>query len=175
MKKLIIFLGLILMSAAIFAQVTAVTRVSKVLRSGVTYYKYTGTALDTCGYEQDTLYYEVLSNKNTPLTCNARVEADTIGSGAGSENYGARLQGKVFENDSWANISPASDSIKCNSGASLYELETSMVDSTGVADAMPGSGDNYYRYFRVFINNDGTCAKGDRLNVNAVIFKFYER
>jgi len=77
MKKLIIFLGLILISATmIFAQTTK-TCVSKVLRPGVSYYKYTGTSSDTLGVDRDSLYFEVLTNKSVPVACAARIEITT--------------------------------------------------------------------------------------------------
>lgn len=176
MKRLILFLGLILLSATMFAQVTARTALQRTLPKGVTYFKYTCVAADTCGVEQDTLYFEILSNKNMPITCNARVEATRSGT---SETYGIDLEGKVFENDTWTTIS---ENNAQTASISLYEPETSMIDtintsaSTGTtAHALPGSGDNFYRYFRVFIDNDGTCAAGDRLTINYVIFKLYER
>ena len=170
MKRLIGILVLLFVAVSfIAAQVTARTAVQRTLRSGVTYYKYTGVAADTCGTEQDTLYFEILSNKNVPVTCNARLEATRTGS---TETYGIDLEGKVFENDTWTTIK---ENNAQTASLSIYEPETSMVDSAGVADAMIGSGDNFYRYFRVFIDNDGTCGAADKLTVDYVIFKLYER
>lgn len=174
MKRLIGILVLLFVAVSfIAAQVTARTAVQRTLKKGVTYYKYTGVAADTCGTEQDTLYFEILSNKNVPVTCNARAEVTRTGS---TETYGIDLEGKVFENDTWTTIS---ENNAQSASKSIYEPETSMVDSTGfehvTAHAMPGSGDNFYRYFRVFIDNDGTCGAADKLTVDYVIFKLYER
>lgn len=174
MKRLIGILVLLFVAVSfIAAQATARTAVQRTLKKGVTYYKYTGVAADTCGTEQDTLYFEILCNKNVPVSCNARAEVTRTGT---TDTYGINLEGKVFENDTWTTIV---DNNAQTASLSLYEPETSMVDSTGfelvTAHAMPGSGDNFYRYFRVFIDNDGTCAVTDKLTVNYVIFKLYER
>jgi len=175
MKRLIGILVLLFVAVSfIAAQVTARTAVQRTLRQGVFYYKYTGVAADTCGVEQDTLYFEILSNKTGPVTCNARAEVTRTGT---SETYGIDLEGKVFENDTWTTIV---ENNAQTASLSIYEPETSMVDTleathVGVANAMPGSGDNFYRYFRVFIDNDGTCAAGDKLTVDYIIFKLYER
>jgi len=163
MKRLILFLGLMLLSATMFAQVTARTAVQYTLRKGITYYKYTGVAADTCGTEQDTLAFEILSNKNVPLNCNARVEATRTGT---SEDYEIRLQGKVFENDSWTSLV---DSTAQTASVSLYHPDVE-VDVT-----QAGSVDVFYRYFRMLIANDGTCGAADKLTVDYVIFKLYER
>lgn len=170
MKRLIGILVLLFVAVSfIAAQVTARTAVQRTLRKSLTYYKYTGVAADTCGTEQDTLYFEIFSNKNVPVTCNARAEVTRTGT---TETYGIDLEGKVFENDTWTTIK---ENNAQTASLSLYEPETSMVDSTGVADAMIGSGDNFYRYFRVFIDNDGTCGAADKLTVDYIIFKLYER
>jgi len=171
MKRLILFLGLILLSVAtMFAQTTARTAVQRTLKKGVTYYKYTGVTADSITNYQDTLFFEILSNKNTPVTCNARIEF-TVGESE-AEDYEIRLQGKVFENDTWTSLV---DSTAQTASLSLYEPETSMVDSTGVPNAMPGSGDNFYRYFRMVLANDGDFTATDTCNVDYVIFKLYER
>lgn len=175
MKRLIGILVLFFVAVSfIAAQVTARTAVQRTLKKGVTYYKYTGVDADTCGTEQDTLYFEILVNKSTPVTCNARVEWTRTGS---AETYGIDLEGKVFENDTWTKIK---ENNAQEASISIYEPETSMVDSTSgytpsVANAMIGSGDNFYRYFRVAIDNDGTCAAADKLTVDYIIFKLYER
>jgi len=170
MKRLIIILALFLGAVSLIsAQVTKRTAVQRTLSKGTYYYKYTGVAADTVGTEQDTIVFEILSNKNTPVTCNARVELTRTGS---AETYSIDLKGKVFENDTWTKIS---ENAAQTASLSMYEPETSMVDSAGVADAMIGSGDNFYRYFRVFMDNDGTCGAADKATINYVIFKLYER
>ena len=164
MKKLMLFiLGIVFIGANSLAQVTARTADSHVLPIRRSFYEYTGVAGDTIGVEKDTLTFEVLTNKNVPLVCNARIEFTRTGS---SEDYEIRLQGKVFENDSWTAII---DSLAQTASLSLYHPDVE-VEAT-----QAGSVDVFYRYFRILIANDGTCAAGDRATIDAVIWKFYER
>jgi len=163
MKRLILFLGLILLGAMVFAQSTARTALQRTLPKGVTYLKYSCAAADTAGTGQDTLYFEIMSNKNCPLNCNARVEATRTGT---SEDYEIRLQGKVFENDSWTSLV---DSTAQTASLSLYHPDVQ------VDKAQAGSTNSFYRYFRILIGTDGTCGAADKLTINYVIFKLYER
>ncbi len=177
MKRLFVFITMALLLIAgackVDAQVTARTAVQRTLSNRATYYKYTGVAADTCGTEQDTLYFEILTNKHGPTNVNARIEATRTGT---TEEYDMDLEGKVFENDSWSKVVENAAQV---ASKSLYQPETSMVDSIGAttpsADAMPGSGPNFYRYWRVFIGNDGTCGTADKLTVDYIIFKVYLR
>jgi len=173
MKRLFVFMTMALLLIAgacrVDAQVTARTAVQRTLSNRATYYKYTGVAADTCGTEQDTLYFEILTNKHGPTNVNARIEVTRTGS---TESYDMDLEGKVFENDSWSKVN---ENATQTASLSLYQPETSLSDSTGVADAMPGSGANFYRYWRVFIGNDGTCGAADKLTVDYIIFKVYRR
>lgn len=166
---MLILLGLVFISANLLAQVTAKTCDQHVMGAKRTYYKYTGVAADTCGTEQDTLYFEIQANKNTALTCNARIEVTRTGS---TETYGLDLEGKVFANDTWTKIV---ENNAASASVSLYEPSTSLVDSVNQATINSGNSDNYYRYFRVFVDNDGTCGAADKLTIDAVIFKLYER
>lgn len=177
MKRLFVFMTMALLLIAgackVDAQVTARTAVQRTLSNRATYYKYTGVAADTCGTEQDTLYFEILTNKHVPTNVNARIEATRTGS---TETYDMDLEGKVFENDSWSKVVENATQV---ASKSLYQPETSLVDSTGslntLGDPMPGSGPNFYRYWRVFIGNDGTCGAADKLTVDYIIFKVYRR
>jgi len=180
MKRLILFLGLFLSALFVQAQwsnavdygdgTTQRTALQRTLPKGVTYFKYKCVAADTTGSKQDSLFFEILANKNTALTCNARLEFDTIK--VSDEKYAVTFQGKVFENDTWTSIKAETNKV---TSLSLYEPETSMVDSTGVPNAMIGSGDNFYRYFRILIANDGTVTAGSKAVVSYAIFKLYER
>ncbi len=177
MKRLFVFMTMALLLIAgackVDAQVTARTAVQRTLSNRATYYKYTGVAADTCGTEQDTLYFEILTNKHGPTNVNARIEVTRTGS---TETYDMDLEGKVFENDSWSKVV---ENATQSASKSLYQPETSLVDSTGFekvsAHAMPASGANFYRYWRVFIGNDGTCGAADKLTVDYIIFKVYPR
>lgn len=177
MKRLFVFITMItLLFAAckLDAQVTARTALdNRSIRKSVTYYSYTGVAADTCGTEQDTLYFSIRINKDGPVNVNARINATRTGS---TETYDMDLEGKVFENDSWSKVV---ENATQTASKSMYQPETSLVDSTGFekvsAHAMPGSGPNFFRYWRVFVGNDGTCGAADKLTINSVEWKIYIR
>ena len=162
MKKLFLIFSLILAVIAVQAQSTART-VTKTLNSSRTYYEYTGVAADTVGTGQDTLSFEFLINKNYPVSVAARVEVTRTGS---TDDYEIRLQGKVFENDSWTSLV---DSTAQTGSLSLYEPDANM------AKTQAASVDNFYRYFRVLIGSDGSVAAADKLTVNYVYLKIYNR
>ena len=157
------------------AQTTARTGLDNhSLRKSVTYYSYTGVAADTCGTEQDTLFYSIRINKDGPVTVNARANLTRTGT---TETYDIDLEGKVFLTDSWSKVL---ENATQTASKSLYQPETSMVDSlesthVGVANAIPGSAAQFYRYWRVFIGNDGTCGAADKMTVNSIEFKIYKR
>jgi len=163
MKKLIIFLGLMFIGASLLAQVTARTADSHVLSAKKTYYKYTGVVADTCGTEQDSLYFEIQINKNTPVNFNARVEVTRTGTTA---VYDIDLEGKRFENDSWSKIVELASQV---ASVTIPEPLTSLSILT-----LTGADDNFYRYFRILVNNDGSCEEADNLLVTAILWKFYE-
>ena len=173
MKKLIIFLGLILMSAAMFAQVTAITAESINMPKNETYLSFKVAAGDTCGVEQDTVYYEVLSNKVKALSVNAHITGTRTGT---TEYFGMTLEGKVWASDSYTKI----DSINTGLVAGefeyeMHELSISLSDSVNQKTINSGLSDNFYRYFRIMVTNDGTCTVGDLFTPSVVEIKLYER
>ncbi len=168
-----IFLGLILMSAVMYSQVTAITAESTTLSKKYTYYSFTVSAGDTCGTEQDTVYYEILSNKNTPLSVNAHVTGTRTGT---TDYFGMTLEGKVWSSDSYTKIDSINTGLVAGSFEyEMHELSTSLVDSINQATINSGLSDNYYRYFRIMITNDGTCAAADLFTPSVVEIKLYER
>ncbi len=173
MKRLIVFMTMALLLIAgackVDGQVTARQVVTKSLNRNATYYEYTGVAGDTLGTEQDTLYFTILPNKHGPVNVSARVEGTRTGS---TDSYDIDIEGKVFANDSWAKVVETAGNV---ASVSMYQGETALVDSTGVADAIPASGINFYRYFRVACFTDGTVAVTDKFTITAVLFKIYER
>lgn len=175
MKHLIVLITMALLLIAgackVEGQVTARQVVTKSLNRNASYYEYTGVAGDTLGTEQDTLYFTILPNKHGPVNVNARIEGTRTGS---TDSYDMDLEGKVFENDSWTKVDENATQV---ASLSLYQPETSLVDSTniGAANAMPGSGPNFFRYWRVFAGTDGTVEAGDKFTITKVIFKVYER
>jgi len=163
MKRLFILFALTLFSVCLFAQPTHRTADSHVLRSGQWYYEYTGVAADTCGTEQDTVIFEVLTNKSVPLNVAVRVDVTRAGI---TDDYEYRLQGKVFADDTYASLI---DSTAQTGDLSLYHPDVE-VDVTQAASVTP-----FYRYFRLLIANDGTCAVTDKLTIVKVYWKFWER
>jgi len=164
MKKLMILLVCALFSAYTFAQTA--TAVSHVMGAGVTYYEYTPTASQylggatvstTAGY--DTLYFEIVSNKNTPTNCNARVEVTRAGT---TDTYDIDLQGKLFINGTYTAI--------VESAANVAAKE--LADTTRLS---LGNAAKYYRYYRLIVNDDNACATTDSLVIDKVIFKLYEK
>ena len=170
MKKLMLFiLGIVFIGANSLAQVTARTVDQHVLPAKRTFYEYTGVAADTCGTEKDSLYFEIEINKSTPVNFNVRVEVSRTGTTA---VYDIDLEGKRFENDSWSKIVELATQ---SASVTIAEPSTSLVDSINQVTINSGASDNFYRYFRILVNNDGSCEAADQLLVDAIIWKFYER
>jgi len=172
MKKLFFISVLFCFALVLNAQVAGITRVSHTMGAGATYYEYTGVAADVVssrwtvnGLSHDTLYYEILANKNGPLNCNVRVEVTRKGT---ADTYDIDLQGKIFANDSYAAII---ESAANTASATMTDTTRfSYTGANGVARA-----NKFYRYFRVLVNSDNAVAATDSLIITKVIFKLYER
>lgn len=163
MKKILFILAFVFVAVGLFAQSTARTALSYTLPADRTYYEYTCAANDTVGTSQDTLTFEVLTNKNVPVNVSARVEVTRTGT---TDDYEIRLQGKVFENDTWTSVI---DSTAQTASLSLYHADVE-VDADQAASVTP-----FYRYWRILIGSDGSVATTDKLTVDTFIFKVYER
>ena len=170
MKKLLTALFVFaLLSAYTFGQTK--TCVFKVLSAGVTYYEYTPIAAQYIGGHKlangtrgyDTLYFEVVPNKNVPTNCNARIEVVRVGS---TDTYDMDVQAKLFANGTYAALT--------ESAANVTHKE--LLDTTRIFGGVKHvRADKYFRYFRVIVNDDNACAVTDSLRITKVIFKFYER
>ena len=159
MKKLITILAVFALFCA-YAQSQTATAVTKVFAANQTYYEYTPSAAQYIGGANgyDTLYFEILTNKHVPVSCNARVE---VASRKGTtDSYDVDLQGKIFANSTYAAV--------IENAAVTASKE--MLDTTAVA--APSA---YYRYYRVIVNGDDAPAATDSLTISKVIFKIYER
>lgn len=160
MKKLISILFVFALLSAMASAQTA-TAVSKTLKAGETYYEYTPSASEYIGGSDgyDTLYFEIKANKHRQVVCNARVE---VASRKGTtDTYDMDLQGKIFENGTYAAI------IEGAAKTATFEL----ADTSSIY-ALPAT---FYRYYRVIVNDDNACATTDSLTLGKVIFKIYER
>lgn len=160
MKKLITILAVFALFCA-YAQSQTAT-ITKVLAANQTYYEYTPSAAQYIGGANgyDTLYFEILTNKHTPVNCNARVE---VASRKGTtDTYDVDLEGKIFANSTYA-------AIEANSAVTA---STELTDTTSYL-ALPSA---YYRYYRVIVNgDDAPAATTDSLTLSKVIFKIYQR
>jgi len=167
MKRLIFLLfAIALFSAHAFAQSTARTALSRTIRPSVSYFEYNCTAADTIGTGQDSLFFEITTNRLCPINVAGRIEVTRTGS---TDDYEYKLQGKIFDNDSWpaATGTPISvDSTNsATASASLYQVDVE-VDATQAASVTP-----FYRVWRLVVASDGTVAAADKLTVDKVIFK----
>ncbi len=166
MKKLIaIFIAFTFL--AVFAQAQTGTAVSHVMAPGQTYYEYVPTASQyiggattstTAGY--DTLYFEILANKTTPVNCNVRVEVTRAGT---TDTYDIDLQAKLFANGSYAAIVESATNTASKELADTIRYQ--MNPNTAKA----------FRYYRVIVNDDNACAATDSLVISKVIFRLLER
>jgi len=161
MKRLFILLALMMIGFGLNAQITSSHEAdSRNLSRSATYYEFTGSWV-VGGVTQDTLYWELFTNKDGPTIVNARVELTRKGT---TDTYDCDLQGKVFENGTYAALT--------ESAANTASLEltdtTRVVSSEGNAPAS-----TYYRYYRVVFNDDNACAATDSVIITKVAFKVY--
>jgi hypothetical protein len=167
MKKLIgILLGFALFTFLGNAQIL---RNSHTMGANESFYTYTCTSADVVsgrwvvnGLSHDSLAYDILVNKSGPVNVNCRVEVTSRG--GTTDTYEYTLLGKIFANDTYAAIATATGK---------YAAFT-VTDTTrfGAAYARP---DKFYRYFRMRIIDDNSCAATDSLVLSKIIFKVYER
>lgn len=162
MKKLIVtFIAFAFLSASLIGQSKTKTAHSYVMPAGKTYYEYVPKKSDYIGtHGYDTLYFEILTNKNVPTNCNVRVDVTRAGS---TDTYDIDLQGKLFEGSSYAAI--------VESAANTASKE--LADTTRTS--LTQSPAKFFRYYRVIVNNDNAQAATDSLIINKVSFKLYER
>lgn len=159
MKRLFILIGMLLLAVGLNAQITSSHEAgSKNLGANQTYYEFTGSYV-VGGVTADTLYWEIFTNKHTPVLCNARVEFTRKGT---TDTYDADVQYKMFENSTYAALTESAANT-----ASVELLDTSRLDL--------GTAGGLGRYFRVVVNDDNACAATDSITITTVAFKLYER
>jgi len=115
------------------------------------------------GVTQDTLYWELFTNKDEPTNVNARVELTRKGT---TDTYDIDLQGKLFENSTYAAI------IESAANTATKELTDTTRYRGADGDALPAK---YYRYYRVVVNDDNACAATDSIIISKVAFKVFPR
>jgi len=166
MKKIIAILIGFVFAVSAFGQVTARTAYSRTLKGAQFFYEKAAIAADTVGTGQDSVIYEILVNKNTPVAIAVHVAATRTGT---TDDYEVRLQGKVFENDAYTSLVDSTAQTFATGKLSLYMPDV-RIDTVQAASTPP-----FYRYFRVVLASDGAVAKADKLTVSKVQWKVWQR
>ena len=166
MKKIIAILIGFVFAVSAFGQVTARTADSRTLKGAQFFYEKAAIAADTVGTGQDSVIYEILVNKNTPVAIAVHVAATRTGT---ADDYEVRLQGKVFENDAYTSLVDSTAQTFATGKLSLYMPDV-RIDTVQAASTPP-----FYRYFRVVLASDGTVAAADKLTVSKVQWKAWQR
>jgi hypothetical protein len=164
MKRLIAFLGLvslIVIGTIIMGAASGTSSTSKSLASNESYYAFTPTSAQYLGgvNGKDTLNFEVLSNKNGPVRAVALVD---VASRKGSaDTYSFDLQGKHFSASTYASV------YKGTGKSADYEL----ADTTLFSEIEMGK---FYRYWRVQLATDNSCATTDSMTFTKIYIKILE-
>lgn len=166
MKKIIAILIGFVFAVSAFGQVTARTADSRTLKGAQFFYEKAAIAADTVGTGQDSVIYEILVNKNTPVAIAVHVAATRTGT---TDDYEVRLQGKVFENDAYTSLVDSTAQTFATGKLSLYMPDV-RIDTVQAASKPP-----FYRYFRVVLASDGAVAAADKLTVSKVQWKVWQR
>lgn len=149
MKKLFILLMLATISLIGFAQDK-----SKTLNLNEYVYDYTLTAGDTIS-DHDTLWSaELVTNKIAPLLYDIKIKLTKV---AGTPKATVTLQGKIFSDDAWTNIT----AIKY--GATSTDTTWTYSGHTAV----------YWRYLRVI--NDEVSTKAGKYKVSILKVKLWNQ
>lgn len=153
----VILTVVILMSAA--SGTTA--RGPVTLGQNASIYTFTPTSAQYLGgvLGKDTLTFEVLSNKVGPVTAACFVDVSSRKGSA--DTYSYTLAGKFFLNESYTTIN--------NQAAKSADL---MVADT--LNASERDNNKYYRYFRMTLATDNSCATTDSIVFAAINFKIME-
>jgi len=166
MKKIIAILIGFVFAVSAFGQVTARIADSRTLKGAQFFYEKAAIAADTVGTGQDSVIYEILVNKNTPVAIAVHVAATRTGT---TDDYEVRLQGKVFEDDAYTSLVDSTARTFATGKISLYMPDV-RIDTVQAASTPP-----FYRYFRVVLASDGAVAAADKLTVSKVQWKVWQR
>jgi hypothetical protein len=164
MKKLIAFFGLIcliVISTLIMGAASGTSSSSKTLSTSESWYAFTPTATQYLGgvSGKDTLNFDILANKTGPCTATAYV--DVASRKGTTDTYSFDLQGKVFTASTYASV------YKGTGKSADYELS----DTTLITEVPLGK---FYRYFRVQLATDNSCATTDSMTFTKIYIKVHE-
>jgi hypothetical protein len=163
MKNII---GLILIMLVASAATAQDRTVSRTLATEQTLYDYTGQAADTVGLSTtDTLYFDMVVNKNHPVLYNIQIDLEDAETLTG--NYDVKFYGKVFSTDSYTEIDVSNTALSGDVNLTFNSDLSALIDTTATTAAP------FYRYFRIMVDGAGITA--GQAKVNYVYWKFYER
>jgi len=108
---------------------------------------------------KDTLTFEILSNKVGPVT--AACFVDVASRKGSTDTYSYTLAGKYFLNESYTAIN-----------AQAAKSADLMVADTLIATERQSN--QYYRYFRMTLATDNSCAITDSITFTGIAFKIME-
>ena len=131
------------------------------LGAGSSVYTFTPTSAQYLGgvLGKDTLTFEILSNKIGPATAACFIDVSSrIGT---TDTYSYTLAGKYFLNESYTTINAQAAKV-----ADLLVADT--------LNASERDNDQYYRYFRITLATDNSCATSDSIVFSAINFKVME-
>jgi len=108
---------------------------------------------------KDTLTFEILSNKVGPVT--AACFVDVASRKGSTDTYSYTLEGKFFAAESYSTINA-----QAAKSADLLVADT--------LNASERDNNKYYRYFRMTLATDNSCAETDSIIFSAIRFKINE-
>ena len=131
------------------------------LGAGSSVYTFTPTSAQYLGgvIGKDTLTFEILSNKIGPVTAVCFVDVSSRKGSA--DTYSYTLAGKHFLNESYTTINA-----QAAKTADLLVADTLITTER--------ENDQYYRYFRMTLATDNSCAVTDSIVFSAINFKVME-
>lgn len=155
MKKLILFLSVVLVALSISAQ-DKVT--SKDLKAGQDYWNFNLSASDTLTANMDTVDFKIKYVGNYVKKVALHIQADTI---AGADTISVQLLGYDFADDASANVIIAADTTNVASSSNIILTD----DYFSAADEFS------FRYYVIRIIKIGL---GDGVRFRTVEFKAYQ-
>lgn len=171
MKKFILLITVIFAFVGMQAQ-----DLSKLItmKSANTLYEVDYTDLELDG-TVDSCYFTIIANKPYPIQWTINVDVDTV---AGADTtYTYQLYGKVFDENSWTQISTTTASALA-AAATISLTSITSPTSTFAADStsvITSGYANYYRYLQIRIIRTGDDSTGGGIDIDAIRLKFWER
>lgn len=163
-KLFIIFAPAIMIAiVALFVAAAAGTtaRGPITLGSSTAFYTFTPTAAQYLGGKKgkDTLTFEIIANKLGP--CTAVVGVDVSSRIGSTDTYSYTLAGKHFANESYTTIN----------AQAAQSADLTVADTLNASER---DNNKYYRYFRMTLATDNSCAETDSIIFSAIRFKINE-